>query len=232
MRARHKNLYSHISRPRKGKLKYLGVSREINGKRESKEFFDVLPNKLKNFRLFSLAQLHALLHGGDDAVGLVFGAVLRALLRRPWNKHARTWTKKVLWGDRRRSLPVKSRAPATINMLPHRIRGRTCAHTTPLSGGVSEKTHKSELHFHSHSSLKGGGFNQIDRKTWQLPQNSISENAHHLFSSLQNDDHTPKFQKYILIKKILWTKFCWLHRIGYRFASYLKSGIGEISDFL
>jgi hypothetical protein len=61
-------------------LKLMGAER---GREKEGNLLCILPNKLENFRLFAFAQLHALLHGGDDAVRLVFGAVLRALLRRP-----------------------------------------------------------------------------------------------------------------------------------------------------
>ena len=43
-----------------------------------------VPDELEYLWRFPLPLLHPILHGGDDVVCLVFGAVLAALLSRAW----------------------------------------------------------------------------------------------------------------------------------------------------
>lgn len=50
-----------------------------------------LPDQLEDFGLFHFPLLHALLHRGDDAVGLILGTMLRALLSGPCKAHKTRW---------------------------------------------------------------------------------------------------------------------------------------------
>lgn len=52
---------------------------------ESNTYFTI-PDKFEYLRLLAFPLLHAILHGGNDAVGFIFGAVLRALLGSSCNR--------------------------------------------------------------------------------------------------------------------------------------------------
>ena len=45
---------------------------------------EYIPDQFEYLRALALPLLHAVLHGGDDVVGLVLRAVFGGLFRRPW----------------------------------------------------------------------------------------------------------------------------------------------------
>jgi hypothetical protein len=69
-----------------------------------------IPDELENFRLIPLSLLHPFLHGSNDGVGLIFGAVFGRLFSSPCETHCSGGAKLVLGtsGMRRNGCPPRA----------------------------------------------------------------------------------------------------------------------------